>query len=149
MLKAVDGATEKHVKHARAASTSILHSTKAALATGSANEVHGSPYQRHEGIKHEAAGTTACSLSPNVSDFGLLYPACTRVWRVLRRHASWRQRRALWSTRVWHLELRVHACRRACACRRPCPATVLARYCCRGRIAPPACAQLCSVHSHS
>ena len=72
MLKAVDGATEKDVKHARAASMSILHSTKAALATGSADEVLGSPYQRHEGIKHEAASTTMRALSPNVSGSGLL-----------------------------------------------------------------------------
>ena len=42
-------------------------------------EIPTSPYQHHEGTKHEAAGTTMRALSPNVSGSGLLYPACTRV----------------------------------------------------------------------
>ena len=79
MLKTVDRAAEKHVKHARTISTIKFHSTDAPLATGSADEALGSPYQRHEGIKHDAAGAIATALSLNVSSRGWLYPACMHL----------------------------------------------------------------------
>ena len=119
MLKTVDRAAEKHVKHARTTSTSTFHSTKARLATGSTAEKPDAICQRHEGIEHEAAGATAPALSPNVSGSGCAAPcacayACTPraciklfgayagTYSALLQQASRRQRGVRSGACVWH-----------------------------------------------